>query len=106
MISPPPPVSQVIEQIRPTLAAEGRPTKARIRILWAAAKSVRALGAADEIRDAFLALALEVGLIDKRGRWTGSDVRESIRHYGREDVAHVIAWALRGMNPFERGPLK
>jgi hypothetical protein len=44
--------------------------------------------------------------INARGYWTGADVRESVRPYGAEDVAHVITWALRGWNPFETGPLK
>jgi hypothetical protein len=48
-----------------------------------------------------MALAIETNLIDQRGNWTGSDVRESARPYGRQDVAHVITWALRGWNPFE-----
>jgi hypothetical protein len=101
----PPPVFQIIEKARPMLA-QTRPTKERIRILWAAAKAARPLGAAAEINAAFLALAVEVNLIDKHGRWTGSDVRETVRRHGAEDVAHVIGWALRGWNPFEKGPLK
>jgi hypothetical protein len=48
----------------------------------------------------------EVKLIDSNGRWTGEDVRESVRRYGREDVANTIRWALRGWNPFEKGPLE
>jgi hypothetical protein len=43
-------------------------------------------------------------LIDQRGYWTSSNVRESVRHYGCEDV--VITWVLRGWNLFEKGPLK
>jgi hypothetical protein len=100
-----PPVAQIIEKTRPMLA-ETRPTKERIRILWGAAKAARKLGVTAEINKAFIALAVEVNLIDKHGRWTGSDVREGVRRHGAEDVAHVIAWALRGWNPFEEGPLK
>jgi hypothetical protein len=88
------------------MLAETRPTKERIHILWAAAKAARALGVTAEINKAFIALAVEVNLIDKHGRWTGSDVWEGVRRHGAEDVAHVVAWALRGWNPFEKGPLK
>jgi len=81
-------------------------TKQRIHILWATAKQARELGASKVVHDAFMALAIDVDLIDKSGRWTGADVRESIRRYGAEDVSHAITWALRGWNPFEKGPLK
>jgi hypothetical protein len=97
---------QVIENVRPILTHELRTTKARIRLLWATAKQARNLGASNVIHDAFMALAVETNLIDKRGRWTGADVREDVRRHGAEDVAHVINWALRGRNPFETGPLK
>jgi hypothetical protein len=50
-------------------------------------------------------LAIDTGLIDRRGRWTSADIADHRRGYGREDVAHVISWALRGMNPFMTGPL-
>jgi len=33
-------------------------------------------------------------------------VAEHVRRYGAQDVAHVIRWALRGWNPFEKGPLQ
>ena len=52
-----------------------------------------------------MTLATETNLIDAAGRWTGEDLREDRRRYGREDVAHVIGWAVRGWNPFETGPL-
>jgi hypothetical protein len=94
-----------IERIRPALADKSKPTKERVHILWSAVKRSRNLGAADVVADAFANLAVEVDLINSAGRWTGSDVRQSVRRYGREDVAHVIAWALRGWNPFEKGPL-
>jgi hypothetical protein len=45
-------------------------------------------------------------LIDRHGRWTGTDVRWSVRRYGRQDVSHAIRWGLRGWNPFDKGPLK
>jgi hypothetical protein len=98
-------LNQVIENVRPLLV-DGRPTKERIRILWAAAKKARDLAAPDVINEVFMALAVETSLIDKNGRWTGDDVRDGVRRYGAVDVAHVIAWALRSWNPFEKGPLK
>jgi hypothetical protein len=57
-----------------------------------------------------VALAADVGLINARGCWTGSDgaaaVAQHVRRYGAEELAHVITWGLRGLNPFETGPLK
>jgi len=103
----PPPVdllTTAVECVRPLLATGS--TKERIRVQWATAKEARDLAAGDVVRETFTALALEVGLIDERGYWTGGDVRADIRRHGAEDVAHVVAWALRGWNPFEKGPLK
>lgn len=99
-------LTQAIERTRPLLMDASRPTKERIRILWSAAKKSRDLGSGDVVRDAFMGLAIDTGLIDRNGRWTGADVRKSARRFGRVDVAHVITWALRGWNPFEKGPLK
>jgi hypothetical protein len=107
---PPPPavdlLAQMIERVRPALMDQNKPTKARIRILWGAARQASNLGSADVVHDEFMALAIEVNLIDQHGRWTGSDVREYVRRFGAEDVDHVLRWALRGWNPFEKGPLK
>jgi hypothetical protein len=99
-------LTNAIEHVRPMLADESRPTKQRIRILWATAKKARDLGASDVVKVVFIALAVETSLIDSNGRWTGADVRESLRRLGAEDVAHAITWALRGWNPFEKGPLQ
>ena len=99
-------LEQIIEGIRPMITNGSRPTKERIRVLWAGAKMARELGAADRTLRAFMQLATDTNLIDKRGRWTGTDVAEHVRRYGAEDVAHVIRWALRGRNPFEKGPLQ
>jgi hypothetical protein len=99
-------LEQIIEGIRPMVANGARPTKERIRVLWAGAKMARELGAVDMILRAFMQLAIDTDLIDKRGRWTGADVAEHVRRYGIEDVTHVIRWAVQCWNPFEKGPLK
>jgi hypothetical protein len=93
-------LAQAIESVRPLLL--NGPTKIRIRLLWSAARSARKLAAEARIEHAFLQLAIEVGLINERGYWLGNDVRADIRRHGREDVVHVIRWALRDWNPFER----
>ena len=85
--------------------ADGKSAKARTRLLWSAAKSARGLAPADLLRKTFTQLAMDAGLIDKRGHWP-PDVRDSVRRHGAEDIAHVLDWALRGLNPFEKGPLK
>ena len=87
------------------LANAARPTKERIRLLWAAAKTARDLAATDVVADTFIELAVETKLIDAKECWTGSDVAEHRRSYGRQDVAHVITWGLRGWNLFEQGTL-
>jgi hypothetical protein len=93
-------LAQAIGRARPLLV-EGT-TKQRIRLLWAAVKHTRDLGASDVIHDAFMALAIEVELIDAHGCW----VDEDLCRFGRDDVSHVIQWAMRGVNPFEEGPLR
>jgi hypothetical protein len=97
-------LTQAIEQVRPLLTTDAS-SKERICLLWAAVQTTRDLAASDVIHDAFMALAVEVRLIDKAGRWIGDDVRDSRKVFGARDVAHVIRWALRGRNPFEEGPL-
>jgi hypothetical protein len=99
-------LSEAIADVRPLLRDDSRLTEARIRLLWAAAKNASGLAARDVVHDTFLALAVEVNLINARGYWTASDVAEHVRRHGAEDLAHVIDWALRGLNPFETGPLK
>jgi len=105
---PPPTVdllASALDRVRPLLI-NASTTKDRVRLLWAAVKKSRDLGTPDVVRDEFMRLAVETNLIDRRGRWTGSDVRESVRQFGAEDVAHVITWAMRGWNPFDEGKLK
>lgn len=86
------------------IAAPG--TKQKVHVLWAAAKHSRNLGEHEMVHGAFMALAIDTNLIDRRGYWISSDVRPSVRRHGAEDLAHAISWALRGSNPFETGALK
>jgi hypothetical protein len=100
-------LTEAIDQARERIEVIPPPaTPKRIHILWAAAKQARGLGASKIVHDAFMVLAINVNLIDRHSRWTGADVRESRRRNGAEDVSHAITWALRGWNPFEKGPLK
>jgi hypothetical protein len=96
-------VGQAIASVRPMLITGT--TKQRTRVLWAAVRRARNLAAADVVHAEFMALAVEVGMIDERGRWLGDDVHETIRRHGARDISHVIAWAQRGKDPFE-GPLQ
>lgn len=98
------PLARVVKRIRPVLA-NSTDSHQRIRALWAAAKFARNVASADAVAETFMWLAVDTGLIDRRGRWTSADIADHRRGYGREDVAHVISWALRGMNPFMTGPL-
>src|SRR5262245_28210714 len=99
-------LEQIIEGLQPMIANGSKPTKERIGMLWAGAKMARNVGVVDTIHRSFMQLAIDADLIDRRGRWTGADVAEHVRRCGAEDVTHVIRWALRGWNPFEKGPLK
>jgi hypothetical protein len=102
-------LSHAIDGLRPILADNSQPVKARMMVLWATAKKARGLGSSDQVHAEFMEVAVETNLINRNGRYTCTDekhVRKSARPYGREDVAHVITWALRGWNPFEKGPLK
>jgi hypothetical protein len=100
------PLDFVVDSLGPILSDRSRPTKERIELLWAAAKRARDLASSDVVRETFMNLAIEANLIDRSGRWTGTDVRESVRRYGSDDVSHAIQWALRGLNPFGTGPLE
>jgi hypothetical protein len=99
-------LSQVIENARQKIADDSVPVKARVQLLWAYAKAARDLAASDVLQDEFVRLAIETGLISESGRWLPDNVRASVRPYGREDIEHVIRWALHGLNPFEKGPLQ
>jgi hypothetical protein len=93
-------LAEAVEAVRPLLRAGS--TKERVRILWSAARSARGLATEDQIERAFLQLAIEVGLIDQSGYWTGEDVRPDLRRHGRADVLHVLRWAALNRNPFEK----
>jgi hypothetical protein len=99
-------LQQVIDDARPQVADQGATTKERLQVLWAYCKHSRGLAASDVLHHAFMQLAIEAGLIGANGRWPPRDVRDGIRSHGREDIEHVIGWALVGQNPFETGPLQ
>jgi hypothetical protein len=99
-------LQQVIEGARPQVADQTAPTKRRVQTLWAYAKHSRDLAASDVLHDAFMQLAIDAKLIGATGWWLPRDVRDSIRRYGREDIDHVIRWALFGQDPFVTGPLQ
>jgi hypothetical protein len=80
-------LTQAAERVGPILADTTKPIKERVRILWATVKWSGDLGASDVVRDTFMALSIETGLTGHR-------------------ALGVIAWAQRGWNPFEDGPLK
>jgi hypothetical protein len=99
-------LTQLVRRVRPVVA--NGDVHGRIRALWAAAKfaHLRNLAAADVITEHLMALAIDAGLIDRRGCWDCAGIAEHRRPYGRQDVAHAVDWALRGaMNPFAEGPL-
>ena len=81
---------EAVALTRKRIADRSRTLSERIQTLWAAAYSARALGSSDAVAAAFIALAENTGLIADLGR------------YGAEDVAHVVRWALRGLDPFDR----
>jgi hypothetical protein len=99
-------LTQAIEVVSPMLADARKPTKERVRLLWAAAKAARDLAASDVVRETFMAVARRTRLIDERGRWIGADIAEHRRNFGAQDTEHVVQWAVRGRNPFETGPLR
>jgi hypothetical protein len=80
-------LAAAIAKVHPHLASS-LTIKQRIHALWAGAKAARHFDAADVVKEAFTKLAHETGLTHDLGR------------YGKEDLAHVLSWALRGWNPF------
>jgi hypothetical protein len=65
------------------------PVKTRLRNFWAAACAAQHLGASDVVRQEFFQLASATGLIRDLG-WSG-----------KQDIQHVLSWALRRLNPFD-----
>jgi hypothetical protein len=96
------PLTLVVRRVRSVLANTGD-MQTRVRAFWAAAKYARKLAAADVVTETFMALAIDANLIDRRGRWISAEIAERRRPYGREDIAHIVSWAVRGMNPFDTG---
>ena len=98
-------LDQTIAHVRPMLERPN-PTEARIRLLWAAAKtsSDKKIATHDVLADELFRLAIDAGLITARGFWIADDVAERLRPHGAADIAHVIDWGLRGLNPFQEGP--
>jgi hypothetical protein len=99
-------LGQVIENARRKIADRAMPTKTRVQWLWSYAKASRGVAASDVLQAEFMQLAIEVGLISANGYWMPNDVRTSERWHGREDIEHVIRWALHGLDPFEEGTLQ
>lgn len=82
----------VLRDLRPGLDRQ-LPLKARCRTFWAAVKNSRGLALGDVLTAGFFELARNTGLM------------ADLRPHGEETVRHLISWGLRGMNPFETGPL-
>jgi hypothetical protein len=99
-------LTQLFSEIRPKLADTTSLLKARLRLFWSCAKNAQDLGARDVVADEFMRLAIEVGFITASGYWVLADVRDNLRRLGREDIAHILDWAARGLNPFDYGPLR
>jgi hypothetical protein len=70
------------------------PVVRRIQGFWATAKASRGLGSDEVLAAKFVKLAEQSGLVADLGR------------HGRADVEHVLSGALKGWNPFAKGPLK
>lgn len=80
-------LDQAIAKVRPMLERPN-PAVARVRLLWAAAKHAREFADRYIVVDEFTKLAVETGLAAQLGRQAD------------EDIAHVLAWAVLGKNPF------
>jgi predicted metal-dependent hydrolase len=77
------------------------PTKLRLQNLWLATMAVRDKGDRAELEKHFMDLARESGLI--AASCAHYEAKKQRRRWGEEDVAHVISWGLRGMNPWHPG---
>ena len=65
---------------------EATTPRQRLRALWAGAKHARNFAASDVVNEVFSELANEFG--------------QELGRHAKEDAAHVISWAARGMDPF------
>jgi hypothetical protein len=91
-------LTQAVESVRLLLDRQ-QPLKVRVRLLWAAIKNARGCAASDVIESEFFHLARDAGLV--------TELDDPIRRLSGEDtVGHVLSWGLRGLNPFESGPLE
>ena len=86
-------LSEVINILRSELGRD-RPVNERAAAFWSFVVEARDLGASDVVVNDCTEVAVNSGLVTDLG------------HRGREDVEHLISWALRGWNPFARGPLR
>jgi hypothetical protein len=77
---------------------EPSPTKLRLRELWLAAMAVRAKGDRAKLQQQFLEHARKSGLVKAASEHYAA--KNQPRHWGEEDVAHIISWGLRGMDPW------
>jgi hypothetical protein len=93
-------LDQFIDRVRPGLSDRKLSTKSRVHLLWSATNAARELAAADVLRETVTAVAVDSRLIDRRGFWVPTDVRDKMRRHGAADIAHVIHWALKKRNPF------
>jgi hypothetical protein len=69
------------------------PANRRVMMLWAMAKASRNLAPGGFTKSEFTKLARDTGLVVDVGV------------HGEDDIAHVLGWATRGWNPFEKGDL-
>ena len=65
------------------------PVATRIKIFWGLAEALQHTAPHQQIKQTFIIIAEQTGLITDLG------------HHGDEDVRHVVDWALRGRVPFE-----
>lgn len=86
-------LKELIAEAQPRLAAD-KPIAERLHALWAAAKAARGLDSPDALSARFKRLAADAGIISAIGR------------HGDGEVHHVVDWAIRGLNPFAKGPLQ
>jgi hypothetical protein len=85
-------MAPILRDLRPGLDRQ-LTLKARCSTFWAAVKNSRGWAPGDALTSGFFELARDTGLL------------ADLRPHGAETVRHLVGWGLRGMNPFEIGPL-